>query len=64
MRKVKEFFVIVKDYDTEEYITGPRIIAARSAHVAGEQMSEWLDLEGFTITAKIEVGKYVGELDE
>lgn len=64
MPRVKDFFVIVKVYDTGEYLTGPRIISARTGQEAGERMSEWLDLEGFDITAKIEVGRYVGNMDD
>lgn len=56
----RQWLVTVYDDDTGEHVDGPRILWGRSAEEAGDAMGLWLDLEGFDLTARMEIGPYAG----
>ena len=47
--------VVVSDKQTQEHIT-TRIVFARTAEDAAAEVGVWLDLEGFEVEVRIEVG--------
>lgn len=55
-RKYKRWAVTVWDNETDELIVPTRLMFARSAEEAGNAMGLWLDLEGFEVEARMEIG--------
>lgn len=56
----KQWLVTVYDADTDVCVVDTRILFARTADEAGNAMGLWLELEGFDLTARIEIGLYAG----
>lgn len=55
-RKYKRWAVTVWDNETDELIVSTRLMFARTAKEAGDAMGLWLDLEGFELEARMEIG--------
>lgn len=52
------WWVEIYNAATNEAITGPRIMRARTAHEAGALIGYWLELEGYDVEARLEVALY------
>ena len=56
-KRSRRWVVLVFDNQTGEHLT-THLHFARSAQEAGDLVGYWLDLEGFEIEARLEVGEF------
>jgi hypothetical protein len=62
-RKYRRWAVTVWDNETDELIVPTRLRFARTAEEAGNAMGLWLELEGFEIEARMQIGSVDGITD-
>lgn len=54
----RRWVVTVYDDSDGSHVTGPRIVWGRSQEEAAAAVGLWLDMEGFDLTARMEIGPH------